>query len=48
MSAARWGKHQPVTNGYVEAKGYLTGNTFKVSKIESKDRRYGAGHGDDD
>jgi hypothetical protein len=26
----------------------LTGNTFKVSKIESKDRRYGTGHGDDD
>jgi hypothetical protein len=48
MSAARWDEHQPVTSGYVEAKGYLTGNTFKVSKIESKDRRYGAGHGDDD
>lgn len=48
MSSARWDEHQPITTGYVEAKGYLTGNTFKVSKIESKDRRYGAGHGDDD
>lgn len=48
MSTARWDEHQPITTGYVEAKGYLTGNTFKVSKIESKDRRYGSGHGDDD
>jgi len=48
MSTARWDEHQPITSGYVEAKGYLTGNTFKVSKIESKDRRYGTGHGDDD
>jgi hypothetical protein len=48
MSTARWDEHQPITTGYVEAKGYLTGNTFKVSKIESKDRRYGTGHGDDD
>ena len=48
MSTSRWDEHQPITNGYVEAKGYLTGNTFKVSKIESKDRRYGTGHGDDD
>ncbi|PQA79862.1 hypothetical protein C5F52_27895 [Limnohabitans sp. TS-CS-82] len=48
MSTARWDEHQAITNGYVEAKGYLTGNTFKVIKIESKDRRYGAGHGDDD
>ena len=48
MSAARWDEHSPITIGYVEAKGYLTGNTFKVSKIESKDRRYGTGHGDDD
>jgi hypothetical protein len=48
MATARWDEHQPITSGYVEAKGYLTGNTFKVSKIESKDRRYGTGHGDDD
>jgi hypothetical protein len=48
MASARWDGHQAITNGYVEAKGYLTGNTFKVSKIESKDRRYGTGHGDDD
>lgn len=48
LSTARWDEHQPITNGYVEAKGYLTGNTFKVIKIESKDRRYGAGQGDDD
>jgi len=48
MSTARWDGHQPITSGYVEAKGYLTGNTFKISKVESKDRRYGAGHGDDD
>ena len=48
MSTARWDEHQPITSGYVEAKGYLTGNTFKVSKIESKDRRYGTGQGDDD
>lgn len=48
MSTARWDEHPPITNGFVEAKGYLTGNTFKVIKIESKDRRYGAGHGDDD
>ena len=48
MSSARWDDHPPVVNGYVEAKGYLTGNTFTVIKIESKDRRYGSGHGDDD
>jgi hypothetical protein len=48
MSSAYWDEHQPITNGYVEAKGYLTGSTFKVSKIESKDRRYDSGHGDDD
>lgn len=48
MSSACWDEHQPIISGYVEAKGYLTGNTFKVSKIESKDRRYGTGHGDDD
>jgi hypothetical protein len=48
MSYAYWDEHQPITSGYVEAKGYLTGSTFKVSKIESKDRRYGTGHGDDD
>jgi hypothetical protein len=48
MSSAYWDEHQPIISGYVEAKGYLTGNTFKVSKIESKDRRYGTGHGDDD
>lgn len=48
MSSAYWDEHQPTISGYVEAKGYLTGNTFKVSKIESKDRRYGTGHGDDD
>lgn len=48
MSSAYWNEHLPIANGYVEAKGYLTGNTFKVIKIESKDRRYGYGHGDDD
>ena len=48
MSYAYWDEHQPITSGYVEAKGYLTGSTFKVSKIESKDRRYETGHGDDD
>ncbi len=50
MLSASWGGHQPITNGYVEAKGYLTGTgtTFKVSKIESKDRHYDAGHGADD
>jgi hypothetical protein len=48
MSSAYWDEHQPIISGYVEAKGYLTGNTFKVSKIESKDRRYGNGYGDDD
>ena len=48
MSTARWDDYQSVVNGYVEAKGYLTGNTFKVIKIEVKDRRYGSGHGDDD
>jgi hypothetical protein len=48
LSTARWDENQPITNGYVEAKGYLTGNTFKVSKIESKNRRYGTGQGDDD
>jgi hypothetical protein len=48
MSSARWDDHPPVVSGYVEAKGYLTGNTLMVMKIESKDRRYGSGHGDDD
>lgn len=48
MSSARWDGHPSVVNGYVEAKGYLTDNTFTVIKIESKDRRYGSGHGDDD
>jgi hypothetical protein len=48
MSTARWDDNQSIVNGYVEAKGYLTGNTFKVIKIESKNRRYGYGHGDDD
>ncbi len=48
MSTARWDDQQSVLNGYVEAKGYLTGNTFKVLKIESKNRRYGHGQGDDD
>ena len=48
MSYAYWDEHQPISNGYVEAKGYLMGSTFKVSKIESKDRRYETGHGDDD
>ncbi len=48
MSTANWDEHLPTTSGYVEAKGYLTGNTFKVIKIESKNRRYGTGHGDDD
>ena len=48
MSSAYWNEHLPIVSGYVEAKGYLTGTTFKVSKIESKDRRYGSGHGDDD
>ena len=48
MTSARWDEHTPIVNGYVEAKGYLTGNTFKVIRIESKDRRYGYGHGDDD
>lgn len=48
MSSAYWNEHQPTANGYVEAKGYLTGNTFQVIKIEAKDRRYGYGHGDDD
>jgi hypothetical protein len=48
MSSAYWDEHQPIANGYVEAKGYLTGNTFQVIKIESKDRRYGYGYGDDD
>jgi hypothetical protein len=48
MSTARWDDYQSIVNGYVEAKGYLTGNTFKVIKIEAKDRRYGSGHGDDD
>lgn len=48
MSTARWDDYQAIVNGYVEAKGYLTGSTFKVIKIEAKDRRYGSGHGDDD
>ena len=56
MSSAYWGGSQSIVNGYVEAQGYLTGNTFKVSKIESKDRRYvtgtgignSTGNGDDD
>ena len=48
LSTANWDEHQPTTSGYVEAKGYLSGNTFKVIKIESKNRRYGTGHGDDD
>ena len=48
MLTARWDDHQSRVSGYVEAKGYLTGNTFKVSKIESKDRRDGSGYGDDD
>ena len=48
MSTARWDDYQSIVNGYVEAKGYLTGSTFKVIKIEAKDRRYGSGHGDDD
>jgi len=48
MSSAYWDEHQPIISGYVEAKGYVTGNTFKVSKIESKDRRYGTDHGDND
>ena len=48
MSSAYWDEHLPIVSGYVEAKGYLTGNTFKVNKIESKDRRYDTGHGDDD
>lgn len=48
MSSARWDERQAIVNGYVEAKGYLTGNTFKVIKIESKNRRYGSGHSNDD
>ena len=48
MTTARWDDYQSIVNGYVEAKGYLTGNTFKVIKIEAKDRRYSSGHGDDD
>jgi hypothetical protein len=48
MSTARWDEYQSVVNGYVEAKGYLTGTTFTVIKIQPKDRRYGSGHGDDD
>lgn len=48
MLTARWDDHQSRVSGYVEAKGYLTGNTFKVRKIESKDRRDGRGYGDDD
>jgi len=48
MSTARWDDYQAIVNRYVEAKGYLTGSTFKVIKIEAKDRRYGSGHGDDD
>lgn len=48
MSTARWDDYPSIVNGYVEAKGYLTGNTFKVIKIEAKNRRYGSGHGDDD
>ena len=51
MSSAYWGGSQSIVNGYVGAQGYLTGNTFKVSKIESKDRRYvtgtSTGTGDD-
>lgn len=48
MSSAFWSESQSIVNGYVEAKGYLTGSTFKVSKIESKDRFYDTGYGDDD
>ena len=48
MSTARWDDHQSMVSGYVETKGYLTGSTFKVIKIESKNRRYGTGYGDDD
>lgn len=48
MSTARWDHNQSIVSGYVEAKGYLTDNTFKVIKIESKDRRYSLGGGDDD
>ena len=36
LSAAVW-EHGQVTNGWVEAKGYMaSANTFKVTKIESK------------
>lgn len=48
MSTARWDHNQSIVSGYVETKGYLTGNTFKVIKIESKNRRYSHGGGDDD
>lgn len=48
MSSAYWNEGAPIANGFVEAKGYLTSNTFKVGKIESKDRRFGTGRGDDD
>jgi hypothetical protein len=48
MSTARWDDNQSIVSGYVETKGYLSDGTFKVIKIESKNRRYGYGYGDDD
>jgi hypothetical protein len=48
MSTARWDDNRSIVSGYVETKGYLSDGTFKVIKIESKNRRYGYGYGDDD
>ncbi len=38
LSSASW-EHDPIVSGFVEAKGYLSGSSFKVLKIESKSQR---------
>lgn len=38
LGSATW-EHGPVVSGFVEAKGYLSGSSFKVVKIESKSSR---------
>ncbi|MYZ51866.1 DUF5666 domain-containing protein [Malikia spinosa] len=38
LSSARW-EHSQIVSGFVEVKGYLSGSSFKVVKIESKNSR---------
>lgn len=39
LSSESW-EHSPIVSGFVEAKGYLSGSSFKVVKIESKNSSY--------